>query len=152
MNLIFEHLEGENRDENIYHKLRCFLANELDIHKDIQFGNVHRYGRFVRGRPRPVIARFLCQEDLDTQDRAPALRGTQFLIYRQYPAVMSDRRRDLKPVMDQFWRDGARVKLVRDKLYVNGELYDPSDDQWDGDDTDDINCAYGPQPVSIGIR
>ena len=139
MNLIFDNLEGENRDENIYHKLRCFLANELDIHKDIQFGNVHRYGRFVRGRPRPVIARFLYQEDLDmVLDRAPALRGTQFRIYRQYPAVMSDRRRDLKPVMDQFWRDGARVKLVRDRLYVNGELYDPSDDQWDGDDADDI--------------
>ena len=40
--------------------------------------------------------------------------------------------------MDQFWRDGARVKLVCDRLYVNGELHNPSDDQWERDDTDDI--------------
>ena len=138
MNLIFENLEGENRNEDIYHKLRCFLANELDIHKEIQFGNIHRFGRFNRGRSRPVIARFLYQEDLDlVLERAPALRGSQFRIYRQYPVEMSDRRRDLKPIMDQFWRDGAHVKLVRDRLYVNGELYDPSDDQW-SDPSDDI--------------
>ena len=88
-------------------------------------GNLHRFGRYVRGRCRPIVARFLYQEDLDlVLDRAKWLHGSIFSIQRQYPTAMEERRKELIPIMRQLRMEGAVTKLVRDKLFVNGVLYD----------------------------
>ncbi|KAK3107019.1 hypothetical protein FSP39_005299 [Pinctada imbricata] len=124
MNLIFTGLEHEHRGEDTERKVRIFLDQELGISTPIQFGNVHRYGRFIRGKPRPIVARFLYQNDLDTVlDRANYLRGTQFGIHRKFQAVIEDCRRALHPIMQRFWEAGRSVKLVRDRLYVDGVRY-----------------------------
>ena len=123
-NLVFTGLGGEGRDENIEHKLRSFLFHELGIEGDIRFGNIHRFGRHVRGRCRPIVARFLHHQDLTlVRDRAYRLKDTPYGIHEQFPKVIEDKRRELYPIMRQLKREGNNTKLVRDKLYVNGQLY-----------------------------
>ena len=93
-----------------------------------------------------ITEEFIYQDDLDlVLQRAPVLRGSPYRVYRQYPAEMSERRRSLVPVMNQFWNDGAHVKLVRDRLFVNGVLYDQSDDHWLDESTEAMEVASDPQ-------
>ena len=49
-NLVFTGLGGDDRTERVEDKLRCFIYNELRIEDHIEFGNVHRFGRFVHGK------------------------------------------------------------------------------------------------------
>ncbi|KAK3107532.1 hypothetical protein FSP39_016854 [Pinctada imbricata] len=128
-NLIFNGLP-ENRQENVVEHLRYFLDRQLGITKSISFGNVHRFGRAMRGRPRPIVARFLFQDDRElVLSNARMLRGTDFGIREQYPREIEEKRKQLYPIEREFRRDGARTKMVRDKLYVNGRLYIPEDDE-----------------------
>lgn len=46
----------------------------------------------------------------------------------QFPPEIEERRKKLYPIMRLAKRDGKRVRLVKDLLYVNGELYDPEKD------------------------
>ena len=129
-NLVFTGWDMETRDEDTEEILRRFLYFELGIERRIQFGNVHRFGRFVRGKGRPVVARFLHHQDSTmVLDRAHKLKDTPYGIHEQFPKVIEDRRRELYPVMRDFKRQGKTTKLVRDKLYVNGQLYRGRDDQ-----------------------
>ena len=117
MNLGFKGLGGEQRNEDTAYKIRQLLFYELDISHHVEFGNVHRFGRYVRGRCRPIVARFLYQEDLDlVLDRAKWLHGSIFIIQRQYPTAMEERRRELIPIMRQLRMEGAVTKLVRDTV------------------------------------
>lgn len=109
MNLIFTGLGGESRNETTECKLRDFLENELDIKHLVEFSNVHRFGRYQRGRNCPTVARFIYQAYLDmVLDRANWLWRTGFGVHRQYPAAMDERRRALLPVMRQY-REGAQM-------------------------------------------
>ena len=81
MNTVFKGLSEESKKEDTTYKIRQFLFNELDISHRVEFGNVHIFGRYVRGRCRPIVARFLYQEDLDlVLDRAKWLHGSIFSI------------------------------------------------------------------------
>ncbi|KAK3085537.1 hypothetical protein FSP39_004866 [Pinctada imbricata] len=124
-NLIFSGIQ-EGERENSEQVLQDFLANELDIQQYIDFANVHRFGRQHRGKPRPLIAKFLYQRDLDMVLRnARKLRGKSYYINRQFPDEIEQARRSLYPIMKEFRSKGDHVKLVRDTLYVNGEPYEP---------------------------
>ena len=128
MNLIFTGLEGESTQENTESKLRDFLYFELGIDDNIQFGNVHRFGRFERGKHRPIVARFLYHNDLQlVKDSAHKLRGSKFGIREQYPAAIEDKRKDLYPLMRRLRGDGENPKLIRDRLYLRGKLLKPDD-------------------------
>ena len=127
-NLIFTGLGGDNRDENVEAKLRSFIYKELMIDNVIHFGSVHRFGISVGNRPRPIVARFLYHNDLvHVKSRAHLLKGKPFGISEQFPAAIEDRRKELYPLVKQLKRKGNHVKLVRDRLYVNGQLYKGDD-------------------------
>jgi hypothetical protein len=53
-NLVFTGLGGEDREENTERKLREFIFHELEIKDHIEFVNVHRFGRYVRDKCRPI--------------------------------------------------------------------------------------------------
>ncbi|KAK3097448.1 hypothetical protein FSP39_009714 [Pinctada imbricata] len=127
-NLIITGLPGENRGEDTERTVRAFLDCEMGI-KNVAIGNTHRFGRFNRGKPRPIVIRFLFAHDREMVLRNRyKLRGSPFSVREQFPVEMEDRRRKLFPVADQMRDRGHHVKIVRDKLFVDGELYDPSDD------------------------
>lgn len=125
-NLIFLGLK-ENNSENTEQLLRDFLYHELEIDQRIEFGNVHRFGRRNAVKSRPIVARFLYHMDLVmVKENTYKLRGTPFSVNEQFPAVIEDERKKLYPVMKHFRQAGHRVKLVRDKLFIDGQLYDPN--------------------------
>ena len=116
-NLVFTGLGKESNDEDTEDKLRIFLFNELGIDEPIQFGNVHRFGRHITGRNRPIVARFLHNKDRTmVKDRAFMLRDTPYGIHEQLPQAMEDRRKELYPVMRRLRDEGNRVRMVRDKF------------------------------------
>ncbi|KAK3084926.1 hypothetical protein FSP39_021547 [Pinctada imbricata] len=126
-NLVFTGLCGETRDEDTTDKVRNFIYNELGIEHRIEFCNVHRFGRFVHGKERPIVAKFLYNADRElVKENAYLLRGSGYGIHEQFPKVIEDRRRELYPIMKDMKRihGGKNVKLIRDKLYVNGRPYD----------------------------
>ena len=89
MNLVFTGLGGESRNEDTEFKLRDFLKNELNIDYNMEFANVHRFGRFQRGKNRPIVARFIYQTNLDTvMERTNWLWRTGCNVHRQFPAAM----------------------------------------------------------------
>jgi archaellum component FlaC len=136
-NLVFTGLGGEVRGENTQQKLKAFLYQELGIQQEIDFANVHRFGKHKDGRHRPIVARFIYNKDRTMiMERAYMLKGKPYGIQEQLPNEMEERRRELYPLMKQMRQEGRRVKLVRDKLIVDGRLYSADDDNADNIDYD----------------
>lgn len=122
-NLIFTGL-SESYNENTEGLLRDFIYSELGIDEFMQFGNVHRFGRRRGRRPRAIVARFVYNNQLMLlKNAAFKLRGKRYGINEQYPASIEDTRKVLYPVMKEKKRNGHKVAMVRDNLYIDGELY-----------------------------
>ena len=105
--------------------MRGFLHHELEINYRIEFGNVHRFKtRSGDNRRPPIVARFLYHSDLRfVLKNANKLRGKPFGIREQFPFEIEQRRRILYPIMKDAKRTNQQVTLVRDRLYINNELY-----------------------------
>ena len=122
-NLIFTGLY-EVRDENTEELLRHFLFKEIGIDFRIDFGNVHQFSHKPRGK-RPIVARFIHFNDLQyVLNNAYRLRITPYGIQQQ----IEDRRRELYPIHKEAKRQGKRVALIRDRLYIENELYVPAEE------------------------
>ncbi|CAC5368243.1 unnamed protein product [Mytilus coruscus] len=121
-NLIFSGL-CEIREENTEELLRTFLHREIGIDYRIEFGNVHRFSNYPRGK-RPIVARFLYFSDLQyVLNNAYKLRNTQYGIRQQFPKEIEDNRKLLYAIQKEAKRQGKRVVLVRDRLYIDNQLY-----------------------------
>ena len=126
-NLIFSGLV-ENNNENTEGVVRDFIYNELQIEREMQFCNVHRFGRRRNSNPRPIVARFLYNSDLVmVRDRAYRLKGKPYSIHEQFPSSVEDRRKKLYPVAKRARQAGRKTRMVRDKLFIDGKLYEESD-------------------------
>ena len=44
-------------------------------------------------------------------------------IAEQYPQEIQQKRRELLPIMKEARKAGKETKLIRDKLYINGQLF-----------------------------
>ncbi|ESO85267.1 hypothetical protein LOTGIDRAFT_167841 [Lottia gigantea] len=118
-NLIFNGIH-EERDEDTEYKIRDFIYNILRIDQKIEFGNVHRFGKVKAGKQRPIVARFIYYRDLTLVKRnGYRLEGTKYGINEQFPAVIEP-----YPVIRDLKAKGHKTKLVRNKLFVDNELYD----------------------------
>ena len=85
-------------------------------YSDIQVCGVHRLGKKVRGRSRPIIVRFTCRADRDEiWKRKRRLRNTNIFISEDLPkAVREIRKRILIP---------AKATVIGDKLVVDERVY-----------------------------
>lgn len=142
-NLIFTGLY-EVRDENTEELLRHFLYKEIGIDFRIDFGNVHRFSHKPRGK-RPIVARFIHFNDLQyVLNNAYRLRNTPYGIRQQFPREIEDRRRELYPIQKEAKRQGKRVALIRDRLYIENELYVPAEEI---DEAGDFDTPLQPHNV-----
>ena len=77
-----------------------FLHNVLgfgDPKRNMEFQRVHRIGKFVRGKPRPILARFLRYQDRETVLPAGSgLKDTEYMILQDFPQEIMERRRKRK--------------------------------------------------------
>lgn len=53
------------------------------------------------------------------------LNGSRVLINEQYPSEMEDKRKKktIYPIMRKAKKDGKNVKLARDTLFIDGEVF-----------------------------
>ncbi|CAG2236170.1 unnamed protein product [Mytilus edulis] len=125
-NLVFSGIE-EKPEEDTKIVIQNFISNELSIKKDIQFGNIHRFGRADKnkGKPRLIVVKFVYFADLrKVLEAGPKLKEKpQFGMNLQFPIEIEERRRKLYPVMKDAKRNGKRVSLIRDKLIIEGKVY-----------------------------
>ena len=74
------------------------------------------------------MARFIFHNDLELVLRnCGKLKGKQYGINVQYPVEIEQRRRKLYPILKKARDEGKRAHLVRDKLYINRQLYVPDE-------------------------
>lgn len=134
-NLIFSgNPETELRrgeQENCESLVKEFIRNQMRIEREIEFDRVHRLGRYMQNQryPRPIIAKFTYFKDKEhVRQAAPrTLIGTRYSVNEQFPPEMESRRKELYPVAKDARRiETNRVRLVRDKLYINGAQYIPN--------------------------
>ena len=98
------------------------------IAKDLRFERIWRVGRKVTHSNRDIVI-----ECTSSHDKAVVMRhiknlrrGTRFFVSDQYPAEICERRRDLQKIRKQKIAEGKQVKLVADRLYVDGHFYCPT--------------------------
>jgi len=127
-NLIFTGLHRV-QNEDTEELLRCFLYNELGVDYKIEFGNVHRFKTRGDYRRSPIVARFLYRKDLDyVLSIANRLKGKPYGIREQFPPEIEQARKPLYPVMKLAKQQRKQVTLIRDRLYIDNELYVPDMD------------------------
>ncbi|XP_060066157.1 uncharacterized protein LOC132546457 [Ylistrum balloti] len=108
-NLIF-HGIPETHNEEIEAKLKDFFHHSLKITKSAELANVHRFEKRYNDRPRPIVAAFLFQKDLElVRDSGRLLRGTSYGINEQFPKEVEERRKILYPALKDLKRAGHRV-------------------------------------------
>ena len=127
-NLLFTGIEEPELREGEYEdteKLLCdFLRNEMQIGSQIPFHRVHRVGPYERqfDTPRPIVAKFERFKDREiVRMAAPkTLKGKPYGVREQFPKAVEGKRRLLYPEMKKAKNNkGNKVRLVRDKLFVN---------------------------------
>lgn len=121
------------KHENVEHIIHEFLRNQMKISKPIDFHVVHRIGLRKRFQtyPRPIVAKFVYLKDRDlVKFSGKELKGTHYSVNEQFPKEIVQRRKSLYPVMRNAKRNpDNKVKLVKDKLYINDQLYSPTERQ-----------------------
>lgn len=137
-NLLFTGIEEpelqENEFEDTENTLNQFLSKEMNINRAIPFHRVHRLGPVDRNQsyPRHIVAKFEHFKDRESVRRAApkTLKNKPFGVREQFPKEIEDKRKKLYPQMKIAKRDERnKVKLVKDKLYINNVEYVPSDDE-----------------------
>ena len=128
LNLRFLIFSAAVKTEN---KLRDYIRHTLRIDHYIEFGNVHSFGKPGRNCSRPIVARFIYYNDLQfVLKNACRLKGSQFGINHQFPAEIVARWQKLYPKMREAKQQRREVVLVRDRLYIDGEQYFPTEDRF----------------------
>lgn len=137
-NLIFVGI-AESEDpssENCEKLVRNFLEEHVErdptinpdnsiVINDLVFSRVHRLGG---PKPRPIVAKFLHSKQREVIKTAGIKLNKQkkdVYINEQFPPLMEERRRQLFPIMRRMKSNPQNtVSLSRDRLFVNGLLYD----------------------------
>ena len=131
-NLLFYGVPEGGNTENCELMIKNVMAEKLnipDVHT-IMFDRVHRVGSASHNKVRPIVAKFhyYNQREIVRQasyDRAEELKNHNLGVGIQWPQQIRDARKALYPIMQQAKNDGKTVKLVKDKLFINGVEYKP---------------------------
>lgn len=127
-NLVFSGIP-EQRGEDTEALLQDSLQKKYKLEYEISFERVHRMGRWneFNEHPRNIVAKFTYYKDREfiRTHAAQKLKGSNVWVNEQYPPEIEERRKKLYPVMRQAKKEKKRAKLVRDVLYIEGEIYTP---------------------------
>lgn len=135
-NLLFYGVPEGGDAENCENIVKQICAEKLempDAHA-FSFDRVHRVGNPSQNKVRPIVAKFHYFKQREivrkaSYDRADALKNANLGIGVQWSQQEREARKVLNPIMQQEKSKGNTVKLVKDKLFVNGVEYVPSQPQ-----------------------
>jgi chromosome segregation ATPase len=133
-NLVVFNGIDEVLDQNTEEVLKKFLTQVMKVERLPEFHRVHRMGKRVRGKIRPIMAKFVnFKEKEKIQKSAVVLRDVEnnkYSVIEQFPKGINDKRKQLHPHFKVANRQCKKAVLVYDKLYVNDELFIlPNDEQ-----------------------
>ena len=135
-NLLFYGIAEGGEHENCERLIKQVCVEQLQMPeaKDMLIDRAHRMGAVKKDKPRPIVAKFhyYAQKEAvksKSYERAENLKQANEGIGTQWPQQVREARKVLYPVMKQAKRDGKEVKLVRDKLYIDGTLYRSTEQQ-----------------------
>ena len=123
-NILFHNVpedENENTSEKIYKILEENLQIS-DAREKIKIDRSHRVGTKRDGnrKPRAIVVKFNYFQDREhIRMNASKLRGTRIGIAEQFPEKIEKIRQNLYPEMKKAKAQGHRVRMVRDRLYIN---------------------------------
>ena len=126
-NLIFYNIK-ENDGENTTEVIHSLLESHFGIEnaKAVKIDRSHRMGRKLQHarKPRAIIAKLnYFQDKQKILTNARKLKGTGIAVSEQFPEEIMIARKRLYPELKKAREEGKRVKLVRDKLYIDGQLF-----------------------------
>ena len=131
-----ENLRFNNIEEKEYEDCKAVVYNilEKELGVDttkIRFHAVHRVGKKIHGRRRPIIARFVCRED---REKVWSVRGklkvskthADAYITQDYArAIQEERKVLIKAMMKAREEHGLNDAKVKGRfLFINNERYD----------------------------
>lgn len=150
-NLMFYGMK-EERDEDCKKLVKEVFQNQLGM-SDEEAGEIrviraHRVGprRPRMTKPRPVVAKFFDPDQRErirqlSFDHADDLKAADIGMGIQWPKIIRDKRRDLIATMNRLKKDplykNKEIKLVVDKLLVDGRVYRPGGAQFNPDEETD---------------
>ena len=145
-NLLFFGIHEEKK-EDCEQLLKTALYHHLKINaQETQVARVHRVARKTRDNIRPIVAKFERYKErqmvrdaffaqLNDVTKKNEENGkqekVQIGIAEQFPAEIQQKRKALIPKMNEAKNEGEKVKLVRDQLYINGQLSKENQDTKD---------------------
>jgi tRNA threonylcarbamoyladenosine modification (KEOPS) complex Pcc1 subunit len=129
-NLLLFNVEEEEK-ENTDDKIFQILEEKLEIpdaRNKIKIDRTHRVGRKrnAQRKPRAIVVKFNRFRDREfIRQNARKLRGTRIGIAEQFPEEIEKIRQTLYPEMKKDKAAKQRVRMVRDKLFINGVEFKP---------------------------
>ena len=129
-NLLFFNVQEEEK-ENTDEKIFQILEEKLEIpdaRNKIKIDRTHRVGRKrnAQRKPRAIVVKFNYFRDREfIRQNARKLRGTRIGIAEQFPEEIEKIRQTLYPEMKKAKAAKQRVRMVRDKLFINGVEFKP---------------------------
>ena len=121
-NLIFYNIK-----EEVENKIKSLLRDkELNSETEkIEIERAHRLGRNRNGtKPRPIVVKFLrFQEKEMIKRNAYKFKDIGVGISDQFPKEIQEERKKLYPVFKDARSKGHKAFLVKDKLFINGQIY-----------------------------
>jgi hypothetical protein len=130
-NLLFFNVK-EDEKENTTEKIYDILEQNLEIfdaRNKVKIDRSHRVGRkrVSQRKPRAIVVKFNYFQDREqVRQNARKLKGTRIGIAEQFPKEIEKIRQTFYPEMKKAKAQGHRVRLVRDRLYINNVEFKPS--------------------------
>jgi hypothetical protein len=125
-----EKIDGPKLDvpENSTEVILKIIEDKMEIPRgQIGIERAHRIGRPRRGheKPRTIVVKFRNLEDKKrVLKNGNKLKGTNIFVNEQFPRSVEEKRKKLRPILKQAKTKGKNAWMVRDKLYIDGQLYE----------------------------
>ncbi|VDI35299.1 Hypothetical predicted protein [Mytilus galloprovincialis] len=125
-NLVFNGIDeqtGEVTDDVV----KAFVRTELEIVREIPIVKSYRIGKHFDGKIRPIVKFENRNDRQDIRFAAPKhLKGKPFGVNEHFPHEVVKIRKELLPIHKEARKQNLKSVLKRDKLYIDGELFDKS--------------------------
>ncbi|XP_069114412.1 uncharacterized protein [Argopecten irradians] len=127
-NLLFFGIQEVNESdttvrEDCIQLVRDLCRDKLNI-DNVAIDRAHRFGEKRGEKPRPIVAKFSSYHQReDVRKNSRKLIGSDIYISEQYPKEIQAVRQELWPICKKARDEGKRAVIVKDKLYIDGNLY-----------------------------
>lgn len=121
----------ERCNENCTEKIKAFCADTLKIEdsQELKIDQAHHVGTYEQNKTRPIVVKFNYFLDKVRVKQAAyiVLKGSAYRVADQFRRNIKEHRQVLYPIMVKARDSGKQVKMVHDKLYINGRVVTAKD-------------------------